>query len=155
MKNILFLLLLNCSHLAMASADNSNLQQLKQVISDFSNAIKTKDETGFISLFYNHNVVFLGINPAKRTGIKPSQNGLMYATHLGFIGWIVNTEQTTEEKIWNSKIHSDGNIASIYFNYSFHLDGKTINDGAETWSLIKTSNGWKIVSIVFSAQYHN
>jgi ketosteroid isomerase-like protein len=131
----------------------SDKELLNDVIKDFQTSISEKDEKRFLELFYDHTVVFLGTNPDKRLGSEPSNNGLMYSTHVGFIGWIVSSSKDVEEKIWDVIIKTDGNIASIYFTYSFHVDKTKTNWGDEQWSLIKIGDDWKIVSVLYTAKY--
>lgn len=147
------LLVFTYSSFVHGSDKNNDVDQLKKLISEFKGAIKEKNERKFLELFYDHTVVFVGINPDKRKGSMPSNNGVMYSTHVGFIGWIVSSEKEITEKMWDINIQTDGDIASIYFKYSFHMDNKKSNYGDETWSLIKTTEGWKIASVLFSANY--
>ena len=55
-----------------------------------------------------------------------------------------------EEKFWDIDIKTDGEIASIYFKYSFHIGDYKYNWGDEAWDLVKTADGWKIVSVIYS-----
>ena len=150
---VIGILVLVYSSLSYGSENSSEIKQIEKLLTNFQAAIEEKDEDTFLDLFYDHTVVFLGVNPAKRKGEKPSNNGLMYATHVGFIGWIAATPKDVKEKVWDINIQTDGNIAAVYFKYSFHIDEKRTNYGDETWSLIKTTEGWKIASILYSAIY--
>ena len=151
LNKIATLLLFVFSSFAYGSDDD--IKQLNEMIAEFQGAIADKNEVRFLELFYNHTVVFVGINPDKRKGAMPSNNGLMYSTHVGFIGWITSSQKEIKEKMWDINIQTDGDIAVIYFSYSFHMDDKKSNYGDESWSLIKTTEGWKIVSVLFSANY--
>ena len=46
---------------------------------------------------------------------------------------------------------SDGAVASVYFHFDFVIDGKVENRGDETWQLVKTADGWRIVAISYSS----
>lgn len=54
----------------------------------------------------------------------------------------------------NAQIHSDGTIASVYFDFVFLIDGKEQNRGSESWQLVKGSDGWRIAAITHSSQPH-
>ena len=54
-----------------------------------------------------------------------------------------------EEKIWNIKIDTDGYLASVYFNYSDHLNGHKRASGTESWDLVREDSGWKIISVSY------
>jgi hypothetical protein len=51
----------------------------------------------------------------------------------------------------NVQIHTDGTIASVYFDFVFLIDRKPENRGSETWQLVKAAEGWKIAAITDSS----
>ena len=48
------------------------------------------------------------------------------------------------------KIETDGDVASVWFDYAFLADGRETNRGKEAWQLVNTGEGWKIVAVVWS-----
>jgi hypothetical protein len=52
----------------------------------------------------------------------------------------------------NVVIHTDGTIAAVYFDFVFNVDGKANNRGSETWQLVKSADGWRIASIIYSSE---
>ena len=46
---------------------------------------------------------------------------------------------------------TDGAIASVYFDFSFLMDGKVSNVGSETWQMVNTGEGWKISAMAYSS----
>ena len=48
-------------------------------------------------------------------------------------------------------IRSDGSIATVTFDFRFFIDGVEQNHGAESWQLVKSDDGWRIASIVYSS----
>ena len=150
-KNFLSVsLLFLCTSVVASPKSDMVTKQLEQVIKDFGDAIKENDEQKFTNLFYSKNRPWLGVNAKKRKGKLPSQEGLVYASHLGFISWIATSNEQMEEKFWDIDIKTDGEIASIYFKYSFHIGDYKYNWGDEAWDLVKTADGWKIVSVIYS-----
>ena len=81
---------------------------------------------------------------AMKVRINPEKN------YLSFIEGIVADPRRSEEKFENVRIDTDGDIASVYFDYSFHADGRKTNYGKEAWHLVNTDDGWKIVSVIWS-----
>jgi ketosteroid isomerase-like protein len=153
-KLVFLSLLISSSYSYAQSVNKTAVAELEQVIADFSDAIIKKDEAKFTNLFYSKTIPWLGVNTKIPKGDTPSKDGLLYATHLGFIGWIASSTDQMEEKFWDIDIKTDGEIASIYFKYSFHINDYKANWGDEAWDLIKTADGWKIVSVLFSATYN-
>jgi len=124
--------------------------EVMQVVEDFRLALIEKDEQKFVDLFYQKSVPWIGITGQKRSGNLPSTNGEQLGNHLNFIGWVVRTPQRIEEKFWDINIHTDGDVASVHFKYSFHKGDYKSNWGDESWHMINTINGWKISSVIYS-----
>ena len=51
------------------------------------------------------------------------------------------------ERIWNAKQTESGTVAHVWADYDFHRDGKFSHCGIDSFSLLKTAQGWKIASI--------
>lgn len=45
-----------------------------------------------------------------------------------------------------------GRIAQVWGEYEFLLDGKAAHCGVDSFSLVKNADGWKIASIVYTAE---
>lgn len=56
------------------------------------------------------------------------------------------------ERMWDAKTLVRGRIAVVWADYDFHLDGKFSHCGIDAVNLVKTTDGWKIASIVYSAE---
>lgn len=55
-----------------------------------------------------------------------------------------------EETFSNLRIDTDGEIAPVSFDYTFLANGKKTNWGREMWQLVRTEDGWKIFSVVYT-----
>jgi len=47
-------------------------------------------------------------------------------------------------------IDLDDGLATIKADYEFLIDGRVQKHGVETWNLVETTTGWKIVSVLYS-----
>jgi len=63
---------------------------------------------------------------------------------------VVATTEPRAEEFSNVKIDTDGDVASVSFDYRFLANGATTNWGREMWQLVRTERGWKIFSVVYS-----
>ena len=73
------------------------------------------------------------------------------SNYLTFIDGITKSDAKPSEEIFRDIIiDTDGEIASVNFDYSFLLDGKEANWGREMWHMVRTEEGWKIISVIFS-----
>jgi len=61
-----------------------------------------------------------------------------------------------EEKLWNYQIQVDGDLASVWTDYSFFLDDKISHCGANHFLLVKDLNkGWQIINLIDSRRRTN
>lgn len=88
---------------------------------------------------------------AKLRSSKPDTPKLRPGNVAGFVQMVTTSTAQLDPEHSNLRIVSDGEIASVTFDFRFLIDGKEQNRGAESWQLIKGSDGWRIVSIVFSS----
>ncbi len=135
---------------AFAADSGKQDKEIMDVVEGFRISIIEKDENRFVNLFYDMSIPWIGVHTYRRAGVLPSKNGIDNGSLTGFIGYIFSTREHIEEKFWDIRIHTDGGIASVYFKYSFHKDGYKENWGDESWQLIKTGEGWRINSVIYS-----
>ncbi len=59
-------------------------------------------------------------------------------------------EIAIEERFYDPVIRTDGQIATVTFDYDFRAQGQIQNWGQESWQMVKTEAGWKILHLLFS-----
>ena len=136
-------------------------QQIQAVVEAFRTAIIDKDKARFASLFLHENITWQDVTgdanlqrirekrpEARKVRIDPKDN------YVSFIEGIVSDKDRSEEKFRNVKIDTDGDIASVWFDYSFHSNDRETNHGKEAWHLVRTDDGWKIVSVIWSMNWN-
>ena len=148
--------LLPLSAFAQSSAAGPELE-IRAVVEAFRTAIIDKDKARFVGLFVAGPVTWQSVRgdePLRRmreTDPQAPKVRLNAASnHLTFIDGIVARESRVEEKFGDLRIDTDGDIASVVFDYSFQVDGRETNHGDEAWQLVRTDDGWKIVAVVWS-----
>lgn len=132
-------------------------QDLRGVIETFRTSIIRKDKAAFLALFHKGPVVWQGVDsdalvakserPASsdaKVAIDPARNP------LSFIEDIANEAERSEEKFDNVVIDTDGDVASITFDFIYLLNDRPINVGKESWHLVRSESGWKIMSVIYS-----
>ena len=162
MKTLPLLLacLLSFPAFCQPSAKNPDTASVQAVIAAFGASIVDKDKERFAKLFLHENTAWQSVtgdaNLRKVREKKPEAPKVRInpkSGHLSFIDSIVADKEREEEKFRDIKIESDGDIASVFFDYSFHMDGKETNHGKEAWHLVRTDDGWKIVSVIWSVNW--
>jgi hypothetical protein len=73
-------------------------------------------------------------------------------SYQDFAKFVSTTKSALNPQHSHIKIHTDGTIASAYFDFVFMIDGKVQNTGSETWQLVKGPDGWRIAAITYSSE---
>lgn len=136
-------------------------QDIGKVIEAFRTAIIEKDKPKFLALFPasgpvawqsvigDGNLRQMRLNKPETIKANPNPK----RSHLSFIDGIVSEPERSEETFDNIRIDTDGEIASVAFDYRFLGDGRETNRGQEAWHLVRTDDGWKIVSVIWSMHW--
>lgn len=144
----------------MAAAANSTeaaTEQIRAVIETFRTAIIKRDQAVFERLFLHEHITWQSVKGDE--ALQRIRQKVPTATKLtvdtsktpySFIAGIVADKKSSEETFDNVKIDSDGDIASVLFDYAFLSDGRETNHGKEAWHLLRTADGWKIASVIWS-----
>jgi hypothetical protein len=135
-------------------------QAIEHVLKSFSQALAEKNKTLYMSLFFSgkpeeigwqhvsEDIRLIEIRKTKPDAIKARR---LPGNHfISLIDESVGTLESREERFSNIKIDTDGEIASVLFDYEFYAAGKKTNWGKEHWQLVRTEKGWKIFSVVFT-----
>lgn len=136
---------------------------IQDVVEKFRTSIINRDKATFVSLFHSDNpehVVWQSVtddqrvtriqktNPEERKASREPEK-----SYLTFIDGITGPGSRAREEVFrNVVIDTDGEIASVNFEYSFLVDSKETNWGREMWHLVRTEAGWKIISVIYSVR---
>ena len=151
MRNLVLIFLL-ISSFSLAQ-NNTNKEQIRKMMTEFLDCIKTKDSAKFYSLFHDDPIVWIGVykdrSYQKILMKNPEEKQAFSDTYKEFMQ-MIGKNSDMEEKYDNVKIIEDGNVASANFDYSFWYKGKMQNWGKEIWTLVKINGVWKITTVIFS-----
>ncbi len=149
-----------CQTAPAQSPANPDKAAIWQVVDSFRTSLINKDKATYMSLFFSDKPEDIGwqfvsedtrlehIRKAKPDAIKarkiPGNN------FIGLIDGAIAAKEPREETFSNVSIDTDGEIAAVSFDYTFLANGKKANWGKEMWQLVRTENGWKIFSVVYT-----
>lgn len=155
------ILLAGCQTLPTTSPGSAkDIAAIKQVVETFRTSLINKDKPTYMNLFFSDKPEHIGwqfvsedtrlehirrTNPAAIKARRISGNSF-----IGLIDEVVATKEPREETFSNIKIETDGEIASVSFDYAFLENEKKTNWGKEMWQLVRTENGWKIFSVIYT-----
>ena len=153
--------LAGCQSLPEQSHGNSkDIAAIKQVVESFRTSLINKDKATYMSLFFSDKPEDIGwqfvsedtrlehIKKTKPDAIKARQ--IPSNNFISLIDGAVVAKEPREETFSNIVIDTDGEIASVAFDYTFLANGQKTNWGKEMWQLVRTENGWKIFSVVYT-----
>ncbi len=157
------LLLLSASLQPALAAHNDpkDVAAIREVVEAFRTSIIKKDKATFVGLFYSDKPEHMtwqfvddDIRVARFKEFAPEARKALRVPDSNYLNFIDGITQDgakpSEEPFRDVIIDTDGEIASVNFDYSFLLDGEEMNWGREMWHLVRTEEGWKIISVIFS-----
>lgn len=135
-----------------ASQDEKDIQA---VIAAFDNAIQTKDIATLSSLFNEGKIEWLatGHPESRALAAKMTGQAVGVVEEQGAYQFLSDPRLkniSLREEFGPPTIHSDGQLATVTFDYNFQANGAVQNWGIESWQMVKTEQGWKIVHLMFS-----
>jgi hypothetical protein len=149
---------LACAGLAGAAraADEVDAKaQIGQLVERFQAAIIAHDKPALEGMFVADGGSWfevLGEDASRQIKAKKPDLSRVHAdNYRHFAAFIGDSKQRIEERFSDVRIHSDGAVASVYFDFVFLVDGKRNNVGSETWQLVHTGDGWKISAMAYSS----
>ena len=83
---------------------------------------------------------------------KEGSHVTAYVKSKDFLKAIANraADQVWEEKLLDYTVSIDGNLAHVWTPYEFWVNGTFSHCGANSFTLVSTDDGWKILNIIDS-----
>ena len=147
-KNTILMLFLILAFSQMSIAQNDSTK-IMQVINRLFDGMRLGNENLVFSVF-DSTAVLMSIGKSLGKINVHSDNYKAFAKAVG-----TPHLQAWEEKIKNPIIHVDGDLATVWAEYSFYL-GDTLNHcGIDSFQLIRRNSGWKILVIIDTRRKEN
>jgi len=150
--------------LAAPASAAEDRERILQIVEDFRSAIIKKDKPRFLQLFFGGAVSWIGVSTdqsldwenANRRGASTPASDKLYASSnpKKFIDGIANSALPIEQTIDRIKIDTDGDVAQVWFDYSFIENGYKAYSGKQSMQLVRDTDGWKISAIAYSMEFN-
>lgn len=146
---------------AFAQNTDASKQQIEGVIETFRLAIINKDTASFMKLFLREDIAWTtaysdGSVERYNAGLKDPKEPRAKKVQLGsprqFIESIARKKDARSETFSNVRIDTDGEVAQVWFDYTFMIGDYKNAWGKESWQLVRTEGGWKIAAVAWSAE---
>jgi ketosteroid isomerase-like protein len=137
------------------STSPQDTADIQRVMDSFHHAVTAHDGKGVAALFLDPGSTWVtvlsdeGFAAAKAK--KPAAQKTHVSSYQDFANFVSTTKSALDPRHDHVHIFSDGAVAAVYFHFEFVIDSKVENRGDETWQLVKTTDGWRIVAMTYSS----
>lgn len=132
----------------------ADLAALRQLVQQFQAAIVAHDGKALSGLFLPGQNFWLSVLDdgayAAAKAKNPAARKVTASTSQKFADFVAASDKPVEERFTNVRIDTNGAVASVYFDFDFLVAGTVNNRGSETWQLVRSEDGWKISSMLYS-----
>jgi hypothetical protein len=130
-----------------SASDARSEREVAEVVERFRSAVIAKDEATLRALFLPGHRSWFSV-----AGDAQGRPRLHPGSVEEFARSVAASPRREEERFANLRIHADRWIASVHFDYDFLVDDRRSHGGQETWQLLRTEQGWRIASLVYSIE---
>ena len=132
----------------------ADVAAIEKVVEQFKAAIVAHDGTTLSTLFLQDQDSWLSVVDeakwAKAKAGDPQSRKVFPSSWKKFAEFIQSAKTPVEERFYNVRIDTNGAVASVWFDFDFLVDNKVTNRGSESWQMVRSEQGWKISSMLYS-----
>lgn len=142
---IIVLLIVNLKSFAQEKRDQDK-KEILQKVQQFFDALETQDTVLYKSILLKEG----------QTWAISEKNGTVKYSMRQFsdrLRTLVNPAQIIQEKLLSSKVMIHKQIAMAWVPYTLDISGKFSHTGVDVFTLLKTSEGWRISTLAFTMDY--
>ncbi len=118
-------------------------QQVLATVQALFDAMHGKDTAAMRQVFYPQ-AALVGMRPG-RDGAPPHVQRITAEEFATFVAKDLRPDWT--ERAWNPQVRISGTLATVWAEYDFHFGQTFSHCGVDAVQLLKTPDGWKIMSI--------
>ena len=125
-----------------AQSDNEILAPIHQLF----DGMRAGDSTAVRDAFAPEATM---VRTTKREGVPTYRLGSVddFAAAVG-----APHDKVWDERIWDVKVESQDNLASVWMKFAFFAGDEFSHCGVNSFELVNTADGWKIINIADTAQ---
>ena len=116
-----------------------------QVVNDLFDAMRRQDGQAMLAL----HMPEVALTRVTDNGAPTVRLGSPDA----FINSIVNAPAEPRERMWEPEVRIDGDLATLWAPYDFHLGDRFSHCGVDALQLVRTNAGWRIAAIAYTVHH--
>lgn len=132
---------------AAMAQDDTNAQILRSV-DQFLRGLNEKDPAVIAAVSTEQGLIF-------SHRVRDGQESLRTRSFADDLASIASSEGTFREVYWDPAVLVRGNIAVVWAEYSFDLDGKRSHCGIDVFNLMRVDGAWKVTGIQYTVEPDN
>ena len=135
--------------LSHAQQNNGDIKQLENLINSITLGVNDRNHTMILDAFIHPTALIY----STYNGLCNGEYSIDSNTAQGLADFIKNSDQKVTQRFDSLKVEKlfDGR-ATVSTYYYVTIDGKKSHKGEEFYSVVKTKNGWKIISLMFTLE---
>lgn len=122
---------------AAAQADGGAEGEVLAVVEGLFEAMRAADSAAVRGAFHPETHL-VSVAPNGSIGYTPVE---------AFVQAVGRAEREWDERIFDPEVRIDGELATVWTEYTFHLGGEFSHCGTDAFTLLEGTEGWRIVAI--------
>lgn len=112
------------------------------VVNGLFDAMHARDEAAMLGAF-TEQVAMTSIDPER--GVRTT-----VGAPDAFINSIIEAQGELIERMWNAEVRIDGDMATVWAPYDFHIGDTFSHCGYDAMQLVRSEGVWRIVSVAYT-----
>lgn len=123
-----------------AAAQTPEEREVLEVVARLFDGMRTADSAKVRSVFHPDARLI-------RAGVRNGQPAVSVSGIDGFVVAVGGATDVWDEKLYDPVVRIDGNLASVWTEYTFHQGSRFSHCGVDSFQLVRTAEGWKVISL--------
>jgi D-alanyl-D-alanine carboxypeptidase len=81
------------------------------------------------------------------TQVRQGQPSIRVLSRDEFVKLVIETKEPFRERMYDAEVRVQGDLATVWGRYDFHVGERLTNCGVNSFQLLRTPDGWKIAHI--------
>jgi uncharacterized protein (TIGR02246 family) len=133
---------------AFAFRNEDQPSEVKLIVSRVFDAMRTRDTDALARLFIPEGRL---ISTMTRNG----KSAIRILRVADFAKMVAETKEPYRERMFDIEVRVEGDLATVWGRYDFHVGERLMNCGTNALQLLHTADGWKVVQITSTIRIEN